>query len=330
MRGKLRSWVGAAVVMLAVTNWIYKRIPQRSADESQQPSRRRPHSKLLRLIPPLWAILLLTTYGLVLLGFKLLPPDESKLTQPSSQPILNIWVDRPGVHLMAVLDGELAMDYSPLSLSLYTNKVPGGFHWLITSSSGNAPTRILQEGASTWTDYATGVAVGQQDSYTQLEHAADLRSTLLSINSPLPTALVLVRQDVSNIAQIGSRIQVVLPGIELENFLNPPSIKSPTGKWYQPSGQAVVIAPDEIQNYQTDVVSPAFVSPELWQSPTWVFPYWLGTDPTQESAENQHLFFAGLLFGIAGSAIIGLVQDATSRYRSWREKADRANPSAPH
>jgi hypothetical protein len=132
-------------------------------------------------------------------------------------------------------------------------------------------------------------------------------------------ALVLIRQDPANITMIGSRIQVILPGITLPDYLASPPIKSPTGKWYWPSGQAVIIAPDELQNYQADVVSPAFVSSELWQSSTSVLPYWLGTDPAQESAENQNLFFAGLLFGIAGSAIVGCAQDLTSRYRAWRD-----------
>jgi hypothetical protein len=80
----------------------------------QRTSRRQSRSTALRLIPPLWALLLVTSYVLTLIGFKLLPPDESKLTQPSWPPVLNIWVDRPGVHLMAVLNGELALDGSPL------------------------------------------------------------------------------------------------------------------------------------------------------------------------------------------------------------------------
>jgi len=81
----------------------------------------------------------------------------------------------------------------------------------------------------------------------------------------------------------------------------------------------VIIAPDQLQDYQADVVTPAFVSPELWQSPTFVLPYWLGTNPTLASAENQDLFFAGLLFGVAGGAIIGCAQDLSARYRAWRD-----------
>jgi hypothetical protein len=224
---------------------------------------------------------------------------------------------------MAVLDGQLAMDGTPLELTLYANTPPGGFHWLVTSSSARSPARMLELGLGKWTDHVTGPAVGQRDSYTQLEHVADLRSTLLTSTkvTELPAALLLVRQDSRDISAIGSRIQVVLPGIDLEDVLSSPPIKSPTGKWYPPSGQAVIIAPDELQNYQADVVTPAFVSPELWQSPTYVLPYWLGTDPAQESVENRNLFFAGLLFGIAGGAIIGCAQDLTARYRAWRDNA---------
>jgi hypothetical protein len=120
---------------------------------------------------------------------------------------------------------------------------------------------------------------------------------------------------------IGSRIQVILPGLNLGDFASP-SIKSPTGNWYSPSGQGVIIAPDQLQDYRADVVSPAFTSPGLWQSPTYMFPYWLGTDPAVESSVSRNLFFAGLLFGVAGGAIIGCVQDLTARYRAWRDDTD--------
>lgn len=86
---------------------------------------------------------------------------------------------------MAVLDGQLAMDGRPLELELYANTLPGGFHWLVTSSSSRSSARMLKWGSGQWTDHATGLAVGPHDSYTQLERVTDLRSTLLSTSTPV-------------------------------------------------------------------------------------------------------------------------------------------------
>jgi hypothetical protein len=116
----------------------------------------------------------------------------------------------------------------------------------------------------------------------------------------------------------GSHILVALPGI-VTDWPAPYRLKSPTGKWYAPIGKIVVIAPDQFADYRADVVSPPFAAPELWQTSNFIYPTWLGTDPFKESADNQDLFIAGLLFGIAGAAIIACAQDVTSRYRSWKE-----------
>jgi hypothetical protein len=92
-----------------------------------------------------------------------------------------------------------------------------------------------------------------------------------------------------------------------------------TVQWYAPDGEAIVIAPSEVQDYRTDVVTPAFSSPGLWRDPHFVFPYWAGTDPIRESRESQNLFLAGLLFGVAGSAFIAGIQEGISHYRSRRK-----------
>jgi hypothetical protein len=115
---------------------------------------------------------------------------------------------------------------------------------------------------------------------------------------------------------------VELPIINLENF-DSPSTKSPTGKWFSPAGEAVIIAPFWLQVYPADLVLPAFAAAGLWRSPDSISAYYLGTDPFQKTAEDRNLFFAGLVFGVAGAALIGSVQELTSRYRLWRDHQKR-------
>jgi len=288
-------------------------------DPKQLPSRR----AVMRFVPPLWAVLLVVSCALTVAGFNLLPSVGTRLAQPPIQ-VLNIQVDRPGIHLMAVLDAQLAMGLgfqaAPkglLTLDLYANSQPGGFLWRVQASRAAS----IQEPRGRWTNQVTGPAVGRRDTYTLLAHAADLRSTLLTGNM-LPTAILFVRLDSADFTVSGSHVQAELPAVVLNDGPTPP-VRHQGEKWYAPTGQVVIIAPDELQNYQTDVVTPAFAAPELWRSSDFIFPYWLGTDPLQESADNQALFIAGLLFGLAGAGVIGFAQDVTSRYRSWRELQTR-------
>jgi hypothetical protein len=117
----------------------------------------------------------------------------------------------------------------------------------------------------------------------------------------------------------GAQAVLALPGLAFAGGAgDPPRVPAPSGQWTPPSGEVVAIAPDEIQEYRTDVVTPAFASPEVWRDPRALATYWTGTDPAQETSETHALFVAGLLFGVAGSAVVGAVQEFAFRRRRAR------------
>jgi len=115
--------------------------------------RRRP-----ALLPPLWIVFLVLALFLGWLGYVLLPPDESQSVRGQLPPMIDISVDKPGVQLLAVLDGSQASE-GALFLTLYANSVPGGFRWLITSSDqygGLAANGGFTTDNGPWTDQLAG------------------------------------------------------------------------------------------------------------------------------------------------------------------------------
>jgi hypothetical protein len=143
------------------------------------------------------------------------------------------------------------------------------------------------------------------------------------------TASAYVQMDASLFSQAGSKTRIAFPEITESEY--PPSTsttESPTGKWYGPLvdpaylSKLIVRAPEEVLFDRTDAVTPDFTSKGLWETTTpSLSVYWNGTDLAEESDEQQNLFFAGLLFGIAGPAFIAAAQEFSSKRK---ERAKRS------
>jgi hypothetical protein len=52
--------------------------------------------------------------------------------------------------------------------------------------------------------------------------------------------------------------------------------------------------------------------PGVWRAPS-LTAHWLGTDPVAAAHEHRALFIAGVLFGVAGGALVGLIQELWNR-----------------
>lgn len=285
--------------------------------------RRRP-----ALLPPLWIVFLVLALFLGWLGYVLLPPDESQSVRGQLPPMIDISVDKPGVQLLAVLDGSQASE-GALFLTLYANSVPGGFRWLITSSDqygGLAANGGFTTDNGPWTDQLAGTDDSRNSAvYSVLTSpllTPDLQAALRQ-GVYKATAQFTVREDSVDYSVAGANFQVTLPSVEFSGGEMYP--QSPTGHWVPPTGQVAVLAPDEVQTYQTDVADPFFSTTGMWTGTTEVIsPYWSGTDPILVSQENRYLFVSGLLIGIAGAAFIAASQDIAERYRSRRKRKKRS------
>jgi hypothetical protein len=273
--------------------------------------------------PPQWLVFLTAAVMLALVGYLFLPPDESQNLAGDglSAPTIGISVDRPGVQLLAVLDGSLA-DSGSLSLNLYADSVPGGFRWAVLSQSTMG---VLRKSEGSWTDKIEGANNStDSDVYTVLTSPNIVHNLQTALRAPdygiKPFAELQVKEDNTDLSLVGADMQVILPTTEFfaGSGLTP---DSSTKRWYSPDGSVVVLAPNEEQTYQTDVVSPGFSSPGMWMDAGEIAtPYWAGTDPAMRSREDHSIFVAGLALGIAGSALIACMQDIALRYRSRRDK----------
>jgi hypothetical protein len=276
------------------------------------------------LLPPQWLVFLILAAALAIIGFGNLPPETQDLSNELSATI-DISVNRPGVQLLAVLDGSQASS-GALFVELYAEGVPGGFRWRITSSNDlSTDDSVPDQGRLT--DQVTGNVAGSNSALyfilTDPSITPDLQAALTGNAPPSPTVTRGVREDTSDYSWPGSNLQVKLPTLE---FYGSRTSKSPTG-WHAPTGRVVILGPSEIQTFQTDIFDPAYSSPGMWEGTSQIVaPYWSGTDLAIQSQENRNLFIAGLLFGIAGAATIGCFQDVAIRYRSWRDKQDHDHP----
>ena len=262
-------------------------------------------------------------------AFNFLPPEPQDLSNQLS-PIIDVSVSRPGVQILAVLDGSQA-SRGALFLGLYADGVPGGFRWRITSSNDDLSQDDSVPESGQLADQVTGRV---KDSTTDLYSA--LTSTLITpdLQTALngdkydPTVQRGVREDAADFSWTGANLQVKLPTLEFDGSR---TSQSPTG-WYAPSGEVVILGPNEIQTLQTNIFNPAYSSPGMWTNTSRIFaPYWSGTDLAIQAQEDRYLFIAGLMFGIVGSALIACFQDVAIRYRSWRDRPEGDHPKLkPH
>ena len=295
---------------------------EKSMSESQTPKKRRlPRWLRVRL----WAGLIVTGGVLAAYGFTLLPPDTSDLSVPNEQiPQISIWVSRPDVQMTVVLDDSRTAYRWP-TLYLFADSPEGGMNWMVQSSAND-----LQEDLNATASTNNIVHTYNKASayYTYLATLAEGRQTIGSMQAMegqgAYTGSVVVQLDASMYAEAGSKLRVAFPELTFMKGWGPISPKSPTGRWYTPSGGLVVVAPDEVQLDRTDVVAPAFYATGIWSSSDNLMAYWSGTDIVAEATEQNNLFIAGLVFGIAGSAIIAAVQEFFSgrRERERKKSAD--------
>jgi hypothetical protein len=273
-----------------------------------------------RLIPPQWTVFLFLAAALAFIGFTFLPPGQAQGISDSISPTLDVSVSKPGVHLLAVVDGSQASG-GALFLDLYADGDPEGFTWRVDSANAGDDLMTYsayEDFSGHWTDQLEGrIAPPFTAVYSDLTTQAvtpNLQSALQS-GDYKPTVQLAIHEAHYDYSLAGAYFQVKLPAVEFVGS-NVPSVP-----WHPPSGEVAVLGPQEVQTYQTNVVSPAFATPGTWTDSSQLSaPYWSGVDPAVQDQENQYLFVAGLLFGVAGSALIGSFQDMTARYRSWREK----------
>lgn len=175
--------------------------------------------------PPLWALLILLALPLAWSGYLLLPPTESQTVRDQLPPTIDIAVDKPDIQLLAVIDGSQASG-GTMSLTLYANSGPGGFHWLAASSG------ILAANAGPWTQDVTGSAPANTGTYTLLTdplETPELQAALRAGNYK-PTAQLTVNEAISDYSLTGVSFQIMLPTIEFQGGETNPN--SPTGRWY--------------------------------------------------------------------------------------------------
>ena len=157
------------------------------------------HARLWKHVarwPPLWAALILVALGLALWGYYLLPPDEpqSVLDYPSTG--IQIAVDKPGVHILAVLDGDYAGD-GWLGMDLFADNVKGGFTYVIGNFDGDSD--LLRPGGAwprgPWTTVVRATALTEPTPlYSRLVGAPDMETELRYGALP-PAGGTLVRED---------------------------------------------------------------------------------------------------------------------------------------
>lgn len=94
------------------------------------------------------------------------------------------------------------------------------------------------------------------------------------------------------------------------------SIFLPKGTWYSPAGTVGIMAPSALNKYRAEVANPAMPGTGWWQKEKYITASWLGTDPLAEAANEQHLFIAGLLFGLAGGSFVAALQEIRFRIRA--------------
>ena len=303
-----------------------KESPLVSDTPSARARRERQALRLLRWrMPPLWAVLLMLAVVLAFLGFARLPPDVSSIAPPQYNSEIRIWVDRPDVHLVALLDASYAIyfEYHRVTLRLYADSGSGGFQWLMNADGD------IDIGNSSTPGVATGRVSSYRASYAYLQDQVDdLRTLAGGCDGNERDPCVDMELGSEAVAVAGSRLRVALP--ELTFTQSPPQVgpdgRPPNRRWYPPSGEVVVLAPKEVAKYRTDIASPGFSSTGVWRAPRSLLSYWSGTDPSQEAREQRDLFIGGLLFGIAGSALIAVAQDITARFRERRKR--RAHKAA--
>lgn len=273
---------------------------------------RRLRGGLAHAVPPLWLVLLALTGLTALLGFWRLPPTQESLDPNLSRSALEVWVDRPNVRLVALLDARAssATGWTPLYLFVDT---PGeGLHWAVAYDE---PGLTQEPPVGPWLRVVTAQAPPQRSDYGSFTFVSDLWRWQAWTGA---TAELAVRPSDQIVAWSGSHLRVETPTLELGGVVQPNAV-SPTGRWYQPQGEVIILAPLEVANYRGEVTLPPFASEGAWRDPNYLFPYWRGTDPVLEASEQRDLFLAGLLFGIAGSALIGSLQEFAARAR--RDKA---------
>jgi hypothetical protein len=296
-------------------------------DSSAAPQSRPRWPRWLKL-PPQWFVFLALAVALIWMGFGYLPPDQSQDLSQEISPTIAISVSRPDIHILAVLDASQATDRT-LFLSVYADGVPGGFRWRIESSDGQndlSTTDSVTENGGQYTDELTGkVNSSNSANYSALTIQSitpDLQAALRR-NEYSATVERGVQLDTIDLSEAGANLQVKLPTLEFDGSQ---SSHSPTG-WYSPSGEVAILGPDAAQTLQTNIVDPTLSSPGMWLNAWQIMaPYWSGTDLAVQSQEGRYLFIAGLMFGIAGSAVIASFQDIVIRYRSWRDRRKRDHP----
>jgi len=116
----------------------------------------------------------------------------------------------------------------------------------------------------------------------------------------------------------GSHVAFVAPYVGFGGAAPP---RPATGEdWFEPTGQIIVLPPTEVEEFRTDRVTPAFSAQQLWILGQARPISWVGTEPTTEFQEQRNLFIAGLLFGVAGSGIIAMIQELAAARRRRRER----------
>ncbi len=141
---------------------------ERSEERGSAAQTEHPQSSPERAGLPLWPFLLSIATLCAIVGFLLLPSGHTLEPGPGHR--IEVYVDRPGVHMMAVLD---AQDPTDMTFRLYADNPPKGCNWVVTIEKPEWAIRRTLKSAD------PHQAGGGEPVYTDMKKAPDLRAALL-------------------------------------------------------------------------------------------------------------------------------------------------------
>jgi hypothetical protein len=270
-------------------------------------------------LPPFWLLLLALSLLAFVFGYRELPIAGPLPPPPLFQSEVIIRSDQPNTYLVAMLDAtNMTTSSGEIPLYLLTNPPQGELTLLTTgdvvgSNSSNASNVIWRVNQNPNGNPWYGIA---QDPATDLRQ---LPGNIEESTQHVPVASITLNTD--QVTFSGSRLQITMPNIYFGGYIaHDPT--SPSGTWYPPTGEIIVLAPQETLRYRTDVVTPAFATTGVWRNPGSLSPYWLGTDTSAEANDQIALFYSGLLLGGGAAALIAFIQEARQRYLNRQQKKE--------
>jgi hypothetical protein len=248
---------------------------------------------------------------------------------------LIIYSKPAGVTLFVALDESDASNDGDMQLDIWTDG-PASVTVLVTGSM-----TITPPASSDSTTYAVthkpdkdgaALTATSKDASSDEADAARAQGPLsvpgsAAIGPPPTFAAALSAPDL--VARSYTRLRVTSPTVRFGFCCNgPPFSLTDESLAGTPNGTMDVTAPTQARTWQTESVSPTFGDAfDSWTGVTltpggeasgWTSE-WAGTDSEKESSAELNLFYAGILYGLAGALVIVVLQELADGYRERRK-----------